>query len=77
MVGQSKNIFQAEIDAACELIDFLNFNVKFAREIYQNQPESSKGVWNKMEYRPLEGLYLQLHLLILHQLPQIYVLHLL
>ncbi len=55
MVGQSKNIFQAEIDAACELIDFLNFNVKFAKEIYQNQPESSKGVWNKMEYRPLEG----------------------
>ncbi len=55
MIGQSKNIFQAEIDAACELIDFLNFNVKFANEIYQNQPESSKGIWNKMEYRPLEG----------------------
>ncbi|MAQ47838.1 MAG: 1-pyrroline-5-carboxylate dehydrogenase [Flavobacteriales bacterium] len=55
MIGQSKNIFQAEIDAACELIDFLNFNVKFASEIYQNQPESSKGIWNKMEYRSLEG----------------------
>ena len=55
MIGQSKNIFQAEIDAACELIDFLNFNVQFASEIYQNQPESSKGIWNKMEYRSLEG----------------------
>ncbi|RPG58725.1 MAG: L-glutamate gamma-semialdehyde dehydrogenase [Flavobacteriales bacterium TMED191] len=55
MIGQSKNIFQAEIDASCELIDFLNFNVKFANEIYQKQPESSKGIWNKMEYRPLEG----------------------
>ena len=55
MIGQSKNIYQAEIDAACELIDFLNFNVKFAEEIYQKQPESSKGVWNRMEYRALEG----------------------
>ena len=55
MIGQSKNIYQAEIDAACELIDFLNFNVKFAEEIYQKQPESTKGVWNRMEYRALEG----------------------
>ena len=55
MIGQSKNIFQAEIDAACELIDFLKFNVKFMREIYEGQPESSAGIWNKMEYRPLEG----------------------
>jgi len=55
MVNQSKNIYQAEIDASCELIDFLKFNVKFLTEIYQKQPESSIGVWNKMEYRPLEG----------------------
>jgi len=55
MIGQSKNIFQAEIDAACELIDFLKFNVQFMTDIYQNQPESSKGIWNRMEYRPLEG----------------------
>ena len=55
MIGQSKNVFQAEIDAACELIDFLKFNVQFMYNIYQQQPESSKGVWNHMEYRPLEG----------------------
>src|SRR5262249_43681351 len=55
MLGQSKNVFQAEIDAACELIDFLRFNVKFAEEIYQMQPQSSKGIWNRMEWRPLEG----------------------
>ena len=55
MIGQSKNIFQAEIDAACELIDFLRFNVKFLHEIYSKQPDSSKGIWNKIEYRPLEG----------------------
>ena len=55
MINQSKNIFQAEIDAACELIDFLKFNVKFLTEIYQKQPESSNGIWNRMEYRPLEG----------------------
>jgi 1-pyrroline-5-carboxylate dehydrogenase len=55
MLGQSKNVFQAEIDAACELIDFLRFNVKFAEEIYQMQPMSSKGIWNRMEWRPLEG----------------------
>ncbi len=55
MLGQSKNVFQAEIDAACELIDFLRFNVKYAEQIYQMQPQSSKGIWNRMEWRPLEG----------------------
>jgi 1-pyrroline-5-carboxylate dehydrogenase len=55
MLGQSKNAFQAEIDAACEFIDFLRFNVHFMSQIYQEQPESSPGVWNRMEYRPLEG----------------------
>jgi 1-pyrroline-5-carboxylate dehydrogenase len=55
MLGQSKNAYQAEIDSACELIDFLRFNVFFASQIYHEQPESSAGVWNRMEYRPLEG----------------------
>jgi len=55
MLGQSKNAFQAEIDSACELIDFLRFNVHFMGEIYSEQPASSPGVWNRMEYRPLEG----------------------
>jgi 1-pyrroline-5-carboxylate dehydrogenase len=55
MLGQSKNAFQAEIDSACELIDFLRFNVHFMGEIYRDQPESSSGVWNRIEYRPLEG----------------------
>lgn len=55
MLGQSKNAYQAEIDAACELIDFLRFNVAFYQEIMGEQPQSSKGVWNKLEYRPLEG----------------------
>ena len=55
MIAQSKNVFQAEIDAACELIDFLRFNVEFMTEIYTNQPISSEGIWNRMEYRPLEG----------------------
>jgi len=55
MLCQSKNVFQAEIDAACELIDFFRFNVHFAQELYKNQPYSPKGVWNRMEYRPLEG----------------------
>jgi len=55
MLGQSKNAFQAEIDAACELIDFLRFNVHFAQEIYRQQPESSPGMWNRLEHRPLEG----------------------
>lgn len=55
MLGQSKNAFQAEIDSACELIDFIRFNVHFMGEIYRDQPVSSPGVWNRMEYRPLEG----------------------
>ena len=58
MIGQSKNCFQAEIDAACELIDFLRFNVQFAQEIYREQPGSGPGCWNRMEYRPLEGFVL-------------------
>lgn len=55
MIGQGKNAFQAEIDAACELIDFLRFNVQYMMDIYGEQPESSAGVWNRVEYRPLEG----------------------
>ena len=55
MIAQSKNVMQAEIDAACELIDFFKFNVEFMTEIYQNQPISSPGIWNRMQYRPLEG----------------------
>ncbi len=55
MLGQSKNAYQAEIDAACELIDFLRFNVHFLSEIYRQQPISSPGVYNRVEYRPLEG----------------------
>ena len=55
MLTQSKNAFQAEIDAACELIDFLRFNVQFMQELYAIQPESSPGIWNRLEYRPLEG----------------------
>ncbi len=55
MLGQSKTAHQAEIDSACELIDFLRFNVQFMTRIYEDQPASSAGVWNRMEYRPLEG----------------------
>ncbi len=55
MLGQSKNAFQAEIDSACEIIDFLRFNVHFLSEIYRQQPISSPGINNRMEYRPLEG----------------------
>jgi 1-pyrroline-5-carboxylate dehydrogenase len=55
MLGQSKNAYQAEIDSACEWIDFLRFNAHFATQIYAQQPESSEGVWNRLEYRPLEG----------------------
>ncbi len=58
MLGQSKTVFQAEIDSACELIDFLKFNVHFLSEIYQQQPISSPGVHNRLEYRPLEGFVL-------------------
>jgi 1-pyrroline-5-carboxylate dehydrogenase len=55
MLGQSKTAHQAEIDAACELIDFWRFNVEYMTRIYEEQPVSSPGVWNRMEYRPLEG----------------------
>ncbi|MFY8190686.1 MAG: aldehyde dehydrogenase family protein, partial [Bacteroidia bacterium] len=55
MLGQSKNAYQAEIDSACEIIDFLRFNVYFMSEIYAEQPQSAKGIWNRLEYRPLEG----------------------
>ncbi len=58
MLGQSKNVFQAEIDSACELIDFLRFNVHFLGEIYQQQPVSAPGIHNRLEYRPLEGFVL-------------------
>lgn len=58
MLGQSKNVFQAEIDASCELIDFLRFNVQYMTQIYKEQPESSPGIWNRLEYRPLEGFVL-------------------
>ena len=55
MLGQGKTVQQAEIDAACELIDFWRFNVAFARRIFEDQPISSPGVWNRTDYRPLEG----------------------
>ncbi|GEN69790.1 L-glutamate gamma-semialdehyde dehydrogenase [Chryseobacterium rhizosphaerae] len=55
MIGQSKNVHQAEIDAACEFIDFLRFNVEFMTEMYSEQPVSDNGIWNRVEYRPLEG----------------------
>jgi 1-pyrroline-5-carboxylate dehydrogenase len=55
MLGQSKNVYQAEIDAVCELADFYRFNVQYLTEIYAGQPESSNGVWNRLEYRALEG----------------------
>ena len=55
MIGQAKTIHQAEIDAACEFIDFLRYNVEFMTQIYAEQPVSSEGIWNRMEHRPLEG----------------------
>jgi len=55
MLAQSKNIYQAEIDASCELIDFLRYNVQYMTEIYAEQPESTSSTWNRLEYRPLEG----------------------
>ncbi|MFY0593481.1 L-glutamate gamma-semialdehyde dehydrogenase [Roseivirga sp.] len=55
MLGQSKNAYQAEIDAACEFIDFLRFNVQYMTEIYAQQPNSAPGIWNRVEQRPLEG----------------------
>src|SRR5579859_977950 len=56
MLGQSKNMHQAEIDSACELIDFYRFNPYFAQEIYAQQPQSSRGCWNRLQFRPLEGV---------------------
>jgi 1-pyrroline-5-carboxylate dehydrogenase len=58
MLGQSKSPYQAEIDAACEMIDFWRYNVTFARQILSEQPESPPGAWNRMDYRPLEGFVL-------------------
>ncbi len=55
MLDQSKTVHQAEVDAACELVDFFRFNVHFAQKIYEGQPISSEGIWNRTEYRPLEG----------------------
>lgn len=55
MLGQSKNAYQAEIDSACEIIDFLRFNVQYMTEIYSEQPISAPGIWNRVEWRPLEG----------------------
>ncbi len=55
MLGQSKNAYQAEIDAVCEMADFFRYNVEFMTQIYSDQPESSPGIWNRLEYRPLEG----------------------
>jgi len=55
MLGQSKNVMQAEIDSACEMADFLRFNVKYMTDIYEHQPVSSEGIWNRVEQRPLEG----------------------
>src|SRR5690625_7695445 len=55
MLGQSKNIHQAEIDSACELIDFLRYNVQYMTEIYKEQPESTSAEWNRVEYRHIEG----------------------
>jgi 1-pyrroline-5-carboxylate dehydrogenase len=58
ILGQSKSVFQAEIDAVCEMIDFWRYNVAFARQLLSEQPESAAGTWNRMEYRPLEGFVL-------------------
>ncbi|MBN4072014.1 aldehyde dehydrogenase family protein, partial [bacterium AH-315-F18] len=58
MLGQSKNVFQAEIDAACEFIDFLRFNASFYQDILEDQPQSAPGIWNRLDYRPLEGFVL-------------------
>src|SRR6204780_3419324 len=58
ILGQSKSVFQAEIDAACELIDFWRYNVAYARQLLSEQPASAPGAWNRMEYRPLEGFVL-------------------
>ena len=66
------NAFQAEIDSACELIDFFNFNCEYVQQIYSEQPPYSDGMWNQVEYRGLEGFVFAVILLTLLQLPQIY-----
>lgn len=55
MLAQSKNVYQAEIDAACEMVDFFRFNVQYMTDIFKDQPASAPGIWNRVEYRPLEG----------------------
>ena len=55
MLAQSKNVYQAEIDAACELIDFFKYNAEYVTQLYSEQPESAPGIWNRLEHRPLEG----------------------
>jgi 1-pyrroline-5-carboxylate dehydrogenase len=55
MLAQSKNVYQAEIDAACEMVDFFRFNVQYMTQVYKEQPDSQPGIWNRLEYRPLEG----------------------
>ena len=72
MIAQSKTIHQAEIDASCELIDFLRFNVEFMSQIYSDQPTSDSSVWNRLEYRPLEGFIYAITLLTLQLLLLIY-----
>ena len=67
MLGQSKTAFQAEIDAACEMIDFWRFNAHFAQELYGEQPISGPGVWNQMEYRAARGIRLRRVALQLHR----------
>ena len=77
MLSQSKTAFQAEIDSACELVDFFRFNAYYAQQIYEEQPlHSPEGLWNRMEYRPLEGFVFAVHLLILLQLLEIFQHHL-
>ena len=58
MLGQSKTSHQAEIDAACEMADFFRYNAQYAVQLYQEQPESSAGIWNRLEHRPLDGFVL-------------------
>ena len=66
MIAQSKTVFQAEIDAACEFVDFLRFNVQFMTDIYGDQPGSTSAAWNRIEYRPLEGFTYAVSPLISH-----------
>lgn len=72
MMAQSKTVHQAEIDAACELIDFLRFNVQYMTDIYHDQPESTSDAWNRLEYRPLEGFTYAVTPLTLLLLPETY-----